>query len=108
MTIQIIGAADKDRLYCAGSVTKFLTAFVCLSLLSEKYVLKDIVDNDDFLNSICIDSEAKDFLQLFQNIIGSQFTIRDICSHYTGLPYTFDLSENELASIELNNPFKHH
>ncbi len=108
MTIQIIGSVDKDRLYCAGSVTKFLTAFVCLSLLSEKYNLRKIVDDDNFLNTICITPKANEFLKLFQRIIGSQFSIRDICSHYSGLPYTFDVSENELTSVELHHPFKHH
>ncbi len=108
MTIEIIGSVDKDRLYCAGSFTKFLTTFVSLSLLAEKYELENILDDDNFLDTICVDEQANDFLHLFQNIIGSQFTIRDLCSYYAGLPYTFDLSEQELASVERGNPFKHH
>ncbi len=108
MTIQILGSTDINRIYCAGSFTKFLTTFVSLSLLSEKYVLQDIVDDTNFLDSICVNQPSKDFLQLFQKIIGSQFTLRDICSYYAGLPYTFDLSEKELASVELGHPFKHH
>src|SRR5205807_693943 len=57
---------------------------------------------------ICNKTPAADFLHLFQKIIGSTFSIRDICTHYAGLPYTFDLSESELESVESGNPFKHH
>ncbi len=108
MTIHIIGSVDKDRLYCAGSFTKMLTTFVSLSLLSEKYALPKILDDNNFLDTICVNPPAKNFLQLFQKIIGSQFTLRDICSYYAGLPYTFDLAEKELASVEQGHPFKHH
>ncbi len=108
MTIQIIGSVDKDRLYCSGSFTKFMTTFVVLSLLSEEFELKKIVDDDQFLDTLCVNPKASDFLQLFQKIIGSQFSLRDLCSYYSGLPYTFDLSEKELEMVELGNPFKHH
>lgn len=108
MTIQIIGPVLKDRIYCAGSFTKMLTTFVSLSLLSEKYELKNILDDDHFLDAICINQPSKDFLQLFQKIIGSRFTLHDICSYYAGLPYTFDLSEKELEKVEAGYPFKHH
>ncbi len=108
MSIQIIGSVDKDRLYCAGSTTKFITTFVCLSLLSKDYALKNILDDDNFLDTICVNSSSKAFLHLFQNLIGSQFSLRDICTYYAGLPYTFDLSEKELTQVEQNHPFKHH
>lgn len=108
MSIHIIGEVNPERVYCAASGTKFLTTFVCLSLLSEQYELKNILDDDHFLDSICVNPEANDFLKLFQKIIGSRFTIHDICSYYAGLPYTFDLSEKELASVDAGNPFKHH
>lgn len=108
MTIQIIGSVDPNRRYCSGSFTKMLTTFVSLSLLSEKYALKNILDNDNFLDTLCINQTANHFLRLFQKIIGSRFTLRDVCSYYAGLPYTFDLSEKELEKVELGNPFKHH
>lgn len=108
MSIEIIGDVDPERIYCAASGTKFLTTFVCLSLLSETHILKNILDDENFLDSICVTLPAKNFLHLFQQITGSKFTLRDICSYYAGLPYTFDLSEQELASVEAGNPFKHH
>jgi hypothetical protein len=108
MTIHIIGSFNKDTLYCAGSFTKFLTTFVSLSHLAEKYDLSVILDDDNFLDQLCVNAESKNFLQLFQKIIGSKFTLRDLCSFYTGLPYTFDLGDAELASVEQGNPFKHH
>ncbi len=108
MGVQIIGSVDKDRVYCAGSFTKLLTTYVCLSFLKEHFDLNVIVDDEAFFDGICQNQPSKDFLQKFQKIIGSQFTIRDICSYYSGLPYTFDLSDQELASVELGNPFKHH
>lgn len=108
MSIDIIGTNDIDRVYCAGSFTKFLTTFVVLSLLAEKYALDAILDDDQFLDTICTNKESKEFLSLFQNIIGSQFSIRDLCSYYSGLPYTFDLSDEELARVEAGYPFKHH
>ncbi len=108
MSIHIIGTVDKDRLYCAGSFTKQVTTYVILSLLSETYPLEAILDDENFLDSICTNSASKNFLALFQKIIGSQFTIRDLCSYYSGLPYTFDLSEEELEKVEEGYPFKHH
>lgn len=108
MSFEIIGDADKDRLYCTGSFTKFLTTFVCLSLLSEKYNLNTILDDDNFLDILCQNPAAKNFLQLFQKLIGNKFSIRDVCSYYSGLPYTFDLSEDEIKLIEADMPFKHH
>jgi CubicO group peptidase (beta-lactamase class C family) len=108
MTIHIIGSFNKDTLYCAGSFTKLLTTFVSLSHLAEKYDLSVILDDDLFLDKLCDNAESKSFLQLFQKIIGSKFTIRDLCSFYSGLPYTFDLGTAELASVEKGNPFKHH
>src|SRR3990167_2200149 len=108
MTVHIIGRVDPQRLYCAGSFTKFLTSYVCLSLLSEYYRLPSILDDETFFDSCCKNQAAKEFLTLFQKIIGSPFTIRDICTHYSGLPYTFDLSQDELASVESGHPFKHH
>jgi CubicO group peptidase (beta-lactamase class C family) len=108
MSVAIIGDFDKDTLYCAGSFTKLLTTFIALSLLVEKYDLNSILDDDDFLDSICHNRKSKDFLHLFQKTIGSRFTIRDLCSFYTGLPYTFDLAADEMLSVEDGNPFKHH
>ncbi len=108
MTIQFIGSFDKDQVYCAGSFTKMLTTFVSLSLLSEHYELTHILDDNLFLDKICDNPSANDFLRLFQKHIGSPFTLRDICSYYAGLPYTFDLSEKELENVEKGQPFKHH
>lgn len=108
MSIEIIGLFDRDQLYCAGSFTKFLTTFVCLSLLAEQYELDSILDDEDFLDTICVDQSAKKFLAVFQRIIGSRFTLRDLCTYYAGLPYTFDLSKDELEQVELGKPFKHH
>jgi CubicO group peptidase (beta-lactamase class C family) len=108
MTIHIIGSFNKDTLYCAGSFTKFLTTFVSLSLLSEKYDLNLILDDDNFLDKLCDNAESKNFLHLFQKIIGSQFSLHDLCSFYTGLPYTFNLGTAELESVEKGKPFKHH
>lgn len=108
MTIEIIGNVDRTRLYCTASFTKMMTTFVSLSLLAETYSLNEILDDDDFLDKLCTNKTAKDFLQLFQKIIGSKFTLRDVCSFYDGLPYTFDLSEDELEKVEQGQPFKHH
>ncbi len=108
MTIHIIGSFNKDTLYCAGSFTKLLTTYVSLSRLGERYDLNIVLDDDNFLDTLCVNAEAKSFLKLFQKIIGSKFTIRDLCSFYTGLPYTFDLGDAELKSVEAGNPFKHH
>ncbi len=106
--MEIIGSSDTTRVYCAGSLTKLLTTYVVLSFLSEKYVLHDFVDDNNFLDVVCDKPEASAFLKLFQHTIGSQFTIRDVCSYYSGLPYTFDLAEAELESVDAGNPFKHH
>src|SRR3990167_227301 len=108
MTISIIGDVDHNRLYCTGSFTKMLTTFVCLSVLAERHQLNMILDDDNFLDSICDNPESKSFLHHFQSLIGSRFTIRDICTYYTGLPYTFDLSSTELAAVEKGLPLKHH
>ena len=105
---EIIGNVDQHRLYCTGSFTKLMTTYVCLSHLAEQYDLNSILDDDDFLTRICKNQRARDFLQIFQDIIGSQFTLRDICSFYDGLPYTFDLAPDELARVEQGFPFKHH
>lgn len=108
MTIEIIGQVDPNRVYCGGSFTKFVTTFVTLSLLATKYNLNDIIDNDDFLDQICVNQSSKDFLRLFQKIIGSKFSIHDLCTFYTGLPYTFDVSSSEIESVDLGNLYKHH
>jgi len=108
MSMHIVGSVDKDRVYCAGSFTKMLTTYVTLSLLAEKSDIKNILDDDNFFDAVCVTKSANDFLKLFQKIIGSKFSIRDICSYYSGLPYTFGLADEELASVESGNPFKHH
>jgi CubicO group peptidase (beta-lactamase class C family) len=108
MTFHIIGDVDKSRLFCAGSFTKLLTTYCCLSFLAERFELREIVDSPTFLNEICRNQKAKDFLALFQKQIGGKFSIRDLCSFYTGLPYTFDVSEAELEVVEGGQPFKHH
>lgn len=108
MAMHIIGDVDAKRVYCAGSFTKFITSYVCLSLLAEHYSLPTILDDENFFDSCCKNQTSKEFLTLFQKIIGSKFSIRDICTYYAGLPYTFDLSEVELASVEMGHPFKHH
>lgn len=108
MSFKIIESIDETLIYCTGSFTKFLTTFVTLSFLSEHYHLEEILDDDQFLDSICVEKESKEFLILFQNIISNKFTIRDLYSHYSGLPYTFDLSLKELQSVESGHPFKHH
>jgi hypothetical protein len=108
MAIHIVGDIDINRLYCAGSFTKLLTTYVSLSLLAEKYDLYKIVDDENFLDTLCVNPEARSFLTLFQKIMGSKFTIRDLCSYYSGLPYTFDLADEELERVDANFPFKHH
>lgn len=108
MKIDIIGSSDRDRVYCTGSFTKFLTTYTCLSLLAETYPLEIVLDETEFLSRIASKPQAKNFLILFQKIIGSPFTIRDLCSYYSGLPYTFDLAEEELMEVEKGKPFKHH
>ncbi len=108
MPMQIIGAVDSNRLFCSGSFSKLLTTFVCLSFLSEKYNLSDILDDNEFLDKLCQSQKAKEFLSLFQALVGNKFSIRDICSYYAGLPYTFDVSESELEQVELGYLFKHH
>ncbi|MDR3477293.1 MAG: serine hydrolase [Gammaproteobacteria bacterium] len=108
MTIQIIGSADPDRLYCAGSFSKLLTTFITLSLLSERYDLNQILDDEKFFDAICNNKASKDFLAIFQKTIGGQFTLHDICSFYTGLPYTFDPSEEEIENVDAGFPYKHH
>lgn len=106
--MHIIGDVDRNRIYCTGSFTKLLTTYVSLSLLSEKYDLNKILDDENFLDEVCTNPASKNFLKIFQNRIGSRFTLRDICTYYTGLPYTFDLSDEELKTVEAGQPFKHH
>ena len=108
MTMEIIGTFDRDQLFCAGSLTKLLTTFVILSFLSEHYDLETILDDDHFLERTSTQPAAKAFLQLFQRIIGSQFSLHDLCSYYAGLPYTFDVSKKQLDDVDLGHPLKHH
>lgn len=108
MAMQIIDCENHDHLICTGSLTKHLTTFVCLSKLSEHYTLKTILDDENFLSSIAKTLEAANFLALFQKHIKGPFTLHDVCSYYTGLPYTFDLSEEELEKVESGHAFKHH
>lgn len=109
MQIEILGDFPKDQLYCAGSVTKFLTTFVILSYLRQLgYQLKDILDDENFLTTIAVNAEAKSFLQLMQCKIIGKFTLRDLCTYYTGLPYTFDPTPEALEKIAAGQPFKHH
>lgn len=108
MEFQILGDVDKDRFYCAGSFTKVMTTFVCLSFLSEKYELKNILDNDYFFDSVSKTPSAREFLTIMHHIIGSHFSIRDICTFYDGLPYTFDLPAAELENVDAGKLFKHH
>lgn len=108
MTIEIIGSVDKNRLYCAGSFSKLLTTFITLTLLSEKYTLTEILDDEDFFDRIAVNEEARDFLDIFQQTIGSRFTLHDVCSFYTGMPYTFNVSAEEIESVDAGNPYKHH
>lgn len=109
MNIRILGDFNPDQLYCAGSVTKFMTTYVVLSFLASKnHDLDKILDDEDFLDSIAFNAEAKAFLTNFQNIIGSQFTLRDLCTYYAGLPYTFDPTDESIENVDAGNPFKHH
>lgn len=108
MDIQIVGDFDKDQIICTGSQTKQLTTLVCLSHLAEKFSLPQIIDDDHFFDNYITQPQAKTFLQLFQKLIGGKFTIHDLCSYYSGLPYTFDLAQDELAAVEAGQPFKHH
>jgi len=108
MTFQIIGPVHPHRIYCAGSFTKLLTTYVTLSLFSEKYSLATILDDENFFDTLCKNKKSREFLTLFQDTIGSKFTLHDICSFYAGLPYTFDLAEEELAIVDSGGAFKHH
>ncbi len=108
MTIEIIGSGDQDRFYCAGSFTKVLTTFVCLSLLAEKYDLPSILDDEHFLDKIAVNPRAREFLSILQQSIGSQFTLRDVCTFYDGLPYTFDITTDEVEKADRGELFKHH
>ena len=108
MDFQILGNADRNELYATASFTKFLTTYVCLSLLAEKYDLTVVLDDAHFLDRLATNPSAQSFLAIFQKTIGSRFSIRDVCTYYNGLPYTFDLAEQELASVEQGHPFKHH
>lgn len=106
--MEIVGSFDKDTLFCTGSFSKLLTTYVSLSFLAEKFNLNDILDDDHFFERICVNEQAKKFLTLFQTKIGNPFSLRDICSYYAGLPYTFDVSPREIEQVELGKPFKHH
>lgn len=108
MKFTIIGSFDRDTLYCTGSFTKLLTTFVTLSLLAETYPLNDILDDDEFLDRICNTEQSRIFLTLLQSLLGSKFSIHDLCSYYAGLPYTFDVSEQEIETVDAGKPFKHH
>ncbi len=108
MNIEIIGDADRNRLYCTGSFTKMMTTYVSLSLFAEQFDLDDILDDDDFFDRICVNPASKDFLNIFQKTIGSKFSLRDVCSFYNGLPYTFDITGEELENVDHGQPFKHH
>src|SRR5689334_22117930 len=108
MSMQIVDCDDRNRLFCTGSFTKLLTTYCSLSFLSEKYALNNIIDDDNFFNSICNNLSSKNFLILFQNKIKNKFSVRDICTFFAGLPYTFDVSEAEIENVELEHPIKHH
>jgi len=108
MSITIIGSFDPNTQYCTGSFTKLLTTFVSLSFLAEQYDLYQILDDNEFLNHLVKTPEAKDFLQLFQNKLGGKFSIHDLCSYYTGLPYTFDVSMQVIERVDKGELFKHH
>src|SRR5689334_9367812 len=105
MSFTTLGTFNQKQLFCAGSVTKLLTTFVVLSLLSEKHDLSKVLDDEDFFDLISVNTEAKSFLQLFQKTIGSKFSLRDICSFYTGLPYTFDPDKETLEAVDKGKPF---
>jgi hypothetical protein len=87
--VKNIGNFDRNQLFCAGSISKMLTTFVVLSFLSTKFPLEDILDEEQFLDRICVGRPVMDFLQMFQKKIGGPFTLRDLCTFHTGLPYTF-------------------
>lgn len=108
MSMEIMGDVDKHRVFCSGSFTKLVTTYVCLSLLAEKYDLNVILDDMNFLDEICKDKAAKNILIIFQNIIRNRFSIRDLCSYYAGVGYTFDVAQEELDKVEEGFPFKHH
>lgn len=108
MTFAILGDHDQHRLYCTGSFTKLVTTFVTLSFLADKYDLFTLLDDEDFLDHIAVNQEAKDFLNMFQCIIGCQFTLRDVCSFYNGLPYTFDILPAELEYVDQGHAYRGH
>lgn len=108
MTMTIIGNSNRNTLYCTGSFTKMLTTFVCLSKYAQMYNLEDILDDDHFFEQVATNPQARNFLHLFQKLIGSEFSLHDICSYYAGLPYTFDISDDEINLVENNHPLKHH
>jgi CubicO group peptidase (beta-lactamase class C family) len=105
---EILGEVDHHRLYCTASFSKMMTTFVCLSHFAEKYDLNAILDDDDFLSRVCVNLRAREFLAIFENAIGGKFSLRDVCTYYNGLPYTFDLAQDELNQVEQGNPLKHH
>lgn len=108
MTMEIIEASiSPDKLFCTGSFSKLLTTYVCLSLLSKKYKLNEILDDVDFFDKIATTATSKQFLKIFQKHIGSRFSLRDICTYYTGLSYTFDVAAAELEIVSSGESFKH-
>lgn len=108
MQFEIIGDVDVNRLFCTGSLTKMMTTFTCLSFLADRFHLNDILDDDSFFDSIAQTPESRALLTLFQKTIGNQFSLRDVCSYYCGLPYTFDVTDAEIELVEAGHPFKHH
>jgi CubicO group peptidase (beta-lactamase class C family) len=108
--IEILGKFDRQQLFCAGSVSKMLTTFVVLSYLETKFPndeLEKILDDEAFLDKICSDKPVHGFLKLLQRKIGSSFTLRDLCTFHTGLPYTFNPTKAELDSVVSGERFTH-
>lgn len=106
--INIIGGSDPDRLYCTGSFSKLMTTFVSLSFLTSQYYLEDILQDVDFLTKIAKGTDGEEILTIFEKHIGSRFSLRDVCSFYNGLPYTFDITPEEIDLVEEGRPLKHH
>lgn len=109
-TIKVIGEFDRKQQFCAGSVSKMLTTFVVLSYLSTKFPndeLEKILDDEAFLDKICSGKPVHGFLKLLQGKIGSSFTLRDLCTFHTGLPYTFNPTMAELDGVVSGERFTH-
>lgn len=107
MSFEIIGEFSKNQLFCSGSFSKLTTSFVTLSFLAERFNLDDIIDDDNFLDAVS-QNNSRDFLSLFQKIVRSKFSLHDLYSHYTGLPYTFDIAMDETEQVEAGATLKHH